>query len=348
MERFDLFVKWFGQFFDPFAGPNIINEVIRLMDTSWFHGDITSEIANSRLSGKTSGTFLIRLSHTDPKPFPFSLSLIENHHERIERVEGGVQLLGTIFPDLFELVKSYQQELTDACPKGYEARYGPTSTTVPKVQLDGAHIPIQVSNVLSGLECEPNSDYPMGPVGITYTPPTAQIDSAYAPNSQILFGGLAPTATPNSAYTPTTQIQINSVYTPTAQINSAYTPSTQLNSAFSPTTQIDYTPTAQINSAYAPTTQINRAFSPTTQMTDVYAPNAQIFSGLAPTQPNNYTPITQPTSQTNYAPTAHTFSPYSPNAQMNDMHSPTTNPNSGYNPDAQHYSPPQVYTQHFK
>eukprot|EP00026_Physarum_polycephalum_P002688 Phypoly_transcript_02696.p1 GENE.Phypoly_transcript_02696~~Phypoly_transcript_02696.p1 ORF type:complete len:374 (+),score=48.74 Phypoly_transcript_02696:506-1627(+) len=90
MSKFDLVTKWFGPFFMSEPGAAILNEVNILSQQPWFHGDISREIANTCLSGKPRGTFLVRLSFSDPLNCPFTLSLPKNNHIHMQRTHTGL------------------------------------------------------------------------------------------------------------------------------------------------------------------------------------------------------------------------------------------------------------------
>jgi len=120
MERLDKVVKWFGTFFDPVVGPAVNKEINTLASQNWFHWDISRDESTSRLSMQEEGTFLIRLSSTDPKITPFTLSLTGNQHRRIKRVAEGYKLQGKpkVYADLLDLVTNCEDySLRKPCPK---------------------------------------------------------------------------------------------------------------------------------------------------------------------------------------------------------------------------------------
>ena len=78
MERFCKSIKWFGRYFVPGA-QSILDEIKLLQTKNWFHGDISKEEAEARLSCRMEGTFLVRLSATTPG-CPFTISMINNQH----------------------------------------------------------------------------------------------------------------------------------------------------------------------------------------------------------------------------------------------------------------------------
>jgi len=138
MGRFDKFVKWFGHFHDPVHGPAIIAQINRLFQASWFHGDIPSHAASQRLGAHPGpGTFLVRLSSSDPKLAPFTLSVTGDVHIRIERIEGGFKMLDGKYKDLFEIVERNPHMLTTPCPKDYNLQYR-NSDTFPSGALTGS------------------------------------------------------------------------------------------------------------------------------------------------------------------------------------------------------------------
>jgi len=123
MDRFYKIVKWFGPFFDVANGQNIIAGINELMRQSWFHGDISSIVANSLLGQKPEGTFLIRFSSADPKVNPFTLSMVQAGHVRIERTNEGFKVQGKHYRSLPEFVESNKGILKYPCPKGYVENY---------------------------------------------------------------------------------------------------------------------------------------------------------------------------------------------------------------------------------
>jgi hypothetical protein len=82
MARFCTNIKWFGPFYERGQRTRIIAMVQELQSKPWFHGDISKEDADSRLSCRMEGTFLVRLSATTPG-CPYTISMINNQHRRI-------------------------------------------------------------------------------------------------------------------------------------------------------------------------------------------------------------------------------------------------------------------------
>jgi hypothetical protein len=92
MRMFDLCALWWGPFFLPDVGPPIISEIGDLLAQSWFHWDICKkEASDARLLRRQNGTFLVRVSFTDPAQSPFTLGLVRNDQPtnfRIVRIPG--------------------------------------------------------------------------------------------------------------------------------------------------------------------------------------------------------------------------------------------------------------------
>jgi len=132
MEKFDKVSKWFGPFYTMGPGADILVLLTQVSAMPWFHGDISKETAVARLNNREEGTFLIRLSSTEPKSHPYSLSMINGQHRRIRAiieedeaggklgVHRGYKLQGgtVIYPTLIDLVqKCVEHQLKVACPK---------------------------------------------------------------------------------------------------------------------------------------------------------------------------------------------------------------------------------------
>eukprot|EP01133_Synstelium_polycarpum_P012186 gene12186-14260_t len=132
MERLDRVMKWFGSFFEPTQGVEIIQYINKLSGKLWFHGDISRETATARLLKESEGTFLIRLSSTEPKSCPFTLSMKNDQHRRIQLIDDnntmGFKIQGktAVYNSLMELVeKCVDYSLTKACPKHGQDVFNP-------------------------------------------------------------------------------------------------------------------------------------------------------------------------------------------------------------------------------
>eukprot|EP01125_Pyxidicula_operculata_P008052 TRINITY_DN2723_c0_g2_i1.p1 TRINITY_DN2723_c0_g2~~TRINITY_DN2723_c0_g2_i1.p1 ORF type:complete len:520 (-),score=121.37 TRINITY_DN2723_c0_g2_i1:64-1623(-) len=85
LERFGLFLKWFG----PLTGQkvSIFDRVTNLLKQPWFHGDIERQACENLLSSFKKGTFLVRFSLTEPDRTPFTISKVNKNgainHQRV-------------------------------------------------------------------------------------------------------------------------------------------------------------------------------------------------------------------------------------------------------------------------
>jgi serine/threonine protein kinase len=89
VDNFGLFVDWFGP-----CDKGILTRLLNAMKEDWFHGDITREESELKLSDfDRKGTFMVRLSTNAPKQNPFTLSMINKKgdlvHLRIKRTKEG-------------------------------------------------------------------------------------------------------------------------------------------------------------------------------------------------------------------------------------------------------------------
>jgi len=86
LDRFGNFLKWFGPCKSK-AG-SILARLSNLLKYKWFHGDLTRENSETRLNEFGKGTFLVRLSSTEPiERAPFTISKVhktgEINHQRV-------------------------------------------------------------------------------------------------------------------------------------------------------------------------------------------------------------------------------------------------------------------------
>jgi len=144
---FNMYYQWFGHFFDKPDGTRFLREMNRVLAAPWFHGDITQEEAESRLTKQQGNAFLVRFSHKNPFLQPFTISRLKNGvpaHKRINRMmmqaSGGMGSATQCFttpmsdgtcrsaPTVTDLISLLQREgnLVTPCPKRPQA---PTLST---------------------------------------------------------------------------------------------------------------------------------------------------------------------------------------------------------------------------
>jgi len=141
MRMLNYLSMWFGPFFLPHVGPPIIAQIGQLVQQPWFHWDLKNkEAADGRLLRRANGTFLIRVSYTDPAKKPFTLSYIADRtpeHVRIAFASPGKFTLTDpttkevfVFSSLQEFVAQQMSpksalRLTNPCPREcYSTSYG--------------------------------------------------------------------------------------------------------------------------------------------------------------------------------------------------------------------------------
>eukprot|EP01127_Copromyxa_protea_P014389 TRINITY_DN3999_c0_g1_i4.p1 TRINITY_DN3999_c0_g1~~TRINITY_DN3999_c0_g1_i4.p1 ORF type:complete len:416 (-),score=42.13 TRINITY_DN3999_c0_g1_i4:33-1280(-) len=90
MERFGHLLGWFGP-----LDRGFLDTLRKIMAEDWFHGDVSKAESESVLMGwKKRGSYLVRVSLTDPYGSPFTLSMLNNNktveHQRIGMAKNGV------------------------------------------------------------------------------------------------------------------------------------------------------------------------------------------------------------------------------------------------------------------
>jgi hypothetical protein len=91
MERLQLLTSWFGPFFLQ-THISTLQEMAKLQQLEWFHGNISKDDAERRLRARIDNTFLVRLSLNDPAATPFTISRIRSNkptHKRVTRLPDG-------------------------------------------------------------------------------------------------------------------------------------------------------------------------------------------------------------------------------------------------------------------
>lgn len=117
LEKFGKVLSYFGPIEDPSSenGSSILDRMLSLLRSKWFHGDITTEEAQEILGGKSGNTFLIRFSSVGGM---YTLSLMTPSrkilHQRIKRVDGCYLVEGVKYESLQQFLDA--KNLTEACP----------------------------------------------------------------------------------------------------------------------------------------------------------------------------------------------------------------------------------------
>jgi len=125
MENWGKILSWFGPLVVRGSGIILLEKLRSLLSNVWFHGNISTPEAESRLSGKGAGTFLIRFSTSSPGAFTISKVAPNksiNHQRIIYRVGRGFELgNNVVYHSLDDLVKGQSKELNllTSCPGSY-------------------------------------------------------------------------------------------------------------------------------------------------------------------------------------------------------------------------------------
>jgi len=133
LKNLNLFYLWFGNFFSLPNGARTLREINLLLAAPYFHGTITNEEAQSRLSTQGDKTFLVRVSYSNPITHPFTISKVRNGvpvHKRIARssfivgttdrfsapMSDGSKRCGTTVNELIKKLRA-EGNLGSPCPK---------------------------------------------------------------------------------------------------------------------------------------------------------------------------------------------------------------------------------------
>jgi hypothetical protein len=113
-----------------------------LIGKKWFHGEIPIDVAEKRLARREVGSFLIRLSLTNPK-CPFTLSKVGSdskmQHRRVSHIPEGfsipVRTGEKVFKSILEMVECKELGLGNPCPKT-PLDFNPYEDTYTQVNKD--------------------------------------------------------------------------------------------------------------------------------------------------------------------------------------------------------------------
>eukprot|EP01105_Mastigella_eilhardi_P003844 TRINITY_DN14_c0_g1_i1.p1 TRINITY_DN14_c0_g1~~TRINITY_DN14_c0_g1_i1.p1 ORF type:complete len:540 (-),score=156.53 TRINITY_DN14_c0_g1_i1:58-1647(-) len=119
MEQFGNVLAWFGRFSE---GLTLLEKVLNVLRHEWFHGDIATGVAESRLMHKPEGTFLVRFSTSEPGAY--TISKVSKFgaisHQRVfhKPCTDEYCLSGVTYASLPELVAKEAQQLNllVSCP----------------------------------------------------------------------------------------------------------------------------------------------------------------------------------------------------------------------------------------
>jgi hypothetical protein len=87
-----------------------------LMQKEYFHGDASKEEAEDLLAGQPKGTFLVRVSYTNPSA-PFTISKVSSkgniNHQRIQKHDDGTFEITKVSSDKKKNMKSDDDLMTN-------------------------------------------------------------------------------------------------------------------------------------------------------------------------------------------------------------------------------------------
>ncbi|KAM9962978.1 hypothetical protein ACTFIW_006199 [Dictyostelium discoideum] len=106
IEKFGKILEFFGPVPEPAPGHSIMDTVREILSQKWFHGDLDTTEAASRLNGQPIGSFLIRFSSTNAGCFTIS-QVVDGgsiKHQRVSRQGVKFNYQNVIYNSLIEIV----------------------------------------------------------------------------------------------------------------------------------------------------------------------------------------------------------------------------------------------------
>jgi len=120
LEKFGRILEWFGPIIDPLSREiSFFDRITSLLQQKWFHGDLATSIAESRLSSESIGTYLLRFSSTNPGCYTISRKTTDGSitHQRIFHQAGhGFYINNQRYDSLEQLVELSKNPLNLAFP----------------------------------------------------------------------------------------------------------------------------------------------------------------------------------------------------------------------------------------
>src|SRR3990167_1413706 len=115
--RFGQVCAWFG----PLEASDFLDKVVRTLKEKWFHGDVTQEQAEDRLTDQPKGSFLVRFSSSAPGCFTISHISKKQQlcHQRVTYIPSkGFEFWNVHYQSLRELIKEQRKKHYFVSPCG--------------------------------------------------------------------------------------------------------------------------------------------------------------------------------------------------------------------------------------
>jgi len=127
IEQFGKVLDWFGPLEKHNGSETILDRIRKLLMKQWFHGDVSTNEAQVRLSGFPNGTFLVRFSTTHPGCYTIS-SLTQNatniKHQRVSFVPGkGFNNNGQWYNSIDEIIRESENLFIPAPGSRYQSLF---------------------------------------------------------------------------------------------------------------------------------------------------------------------------------------------------------------------------------